>query len=58
MATRIIKNYTVTEKLGEGTYGTVYKAKDKNGIYVAMKKVRLLDHEDQGVRIAYWTVAF
>lgn len=49
MAARIIKNYTVTEKLGEGTYGTVYKAKDKNGTYVAMKKVRLLDHEDQGV---------
>lgn len=42
-------NYIRTEKVGEGTYGVVYKAKQvgTNKI-VAMKKVRL-DSEDEGV---------
>ena len=34
--------YEKLEKLGEGTYGKVYKAKDKEtGTFVALKKTRL-----------------
>jgi cyclin-dependent kinase 2 len=37
------------EKVGEGTYGVVYKAKEKNtGDLVALKKIRL-DTENEGV---------
>lgn len=41
--------YTKTAKLGEGTYGVVYRAKDQKGneIY-ALKKIRL-QTEDEGV---------
>jgi serine/threonine protein kinase len=36
-------------KLGEGTYGTVYKAKDRNtGEIVALKKIKL-EHADEGI---------
>ena len=46
----------MTDKLGEGTYGVVYKAKDKFSddvlFYlpqiVALKKIRL-DHEEDGI---------
>lgn len=43
------ERYQKTEKIGEGTYGVVYKAKDlhTNDI-VAVKKIRM-DHEDEGV---------
>ena len=34
--------YEKLEKVGEGTYGKVYKAKDRNtGALVALKKTRL-----------------
>ncbi|KAG7087351.1 hypothetical protein E1B28_013326 [Marasmius oreades] len=46
---RRICRYTKLEKVGEGTYGVVYKAKD-NGTneVVALKKIRL-EAEDEGV---------
>lgn len=35
-------NFQKIEKIGEGTYGVVYKAKDKQtGEIVALKKIRL-----------------
>jgi len=41
--------YQKIEKIGEGTYGVVYKAKDlSNSKFVALKKIRL-EAEDQGV---------
>ena len=34
------KNYTNFIKIGSGTYGIVYRAKDKkNGLYVAIKEI-------------------
>ena len=41
--------YTRTSKLGEGTYGVVYRAKDQKGqeIY-ALKKIRL-QAEEEGI---------
>lgn len=39
---KLQENYEKIEKIGEGTYGKVYKAKDKtNGRIVALKKTRL-----------------
>eukprot|EP01125_Pyxidicula_operculata_P014967 TRINITY_DN5052_c0_g1_i3.p1 TRINITY_DN5052_c0_g1~~TRINITY_DN5052_c0_g1_i3.p1 ORF type:complete len:296 (+),score=58.76 TRINITY_DN5052_c0_g1_i3:15-902(+) len=41
--------YEKLQKIGEGTYGVVYKAKDKfTNRFVALKKIRL-EHEDEGV---------
>lgn len=44
-----MERYQRTEKIGEGTYGIVYKAIDKktNDI-IALKKIRL-EYEDEGV---------
>ncbi|CAE8640057.1 unnamed protein product [Polarella glacialis] len=42
-------NYRIHEKIGEGTYGTVYKASCRQtGERVAIKKIRIL-YEDDGV---------
>ena len=41
--------YQKINKIGEGTYGVVYKARDKNSNQiVALKNIRL-DHEDEGI---------
>jgi serine/threonine protein kinase len=42
--------YTVKEKIGEGTYGVVYKAEDNlhNNRLVALKKIRL-ESEEEGI---------
>eukprot|EP01065_Artemidia_motanka_P043268 TRINITY_DN5973_c0_g1_i1.p1 TRINITY_DN5973_c0_g1~~TRINITY_DN5973_c0_g1_i1.p1 ORF type:complete len:309 (+),score=54.08 TRINITY_DN5973_c0_g1_i1:66-992(+) len=43
------ERYTKLDKIGEGSYGVVYKAKDKQtGELVALKRIRL-DGEDEGV---------
>jgi len=37
-----MENFQKIEKIGEGTYGVVYKARDKtSGKIVALKKIRL-----------------
>eukprot|EP00757_Euglenozoa_sp_SAG-D1_P018089 gene18089-5721_t len=42
-----IERYRKIEKVGEGTYGVVYKAKDSvTGDYVALKKIRLETAEE------------
>lgn len=48
--TGILARYTKVEKpVGEGTYGVVYKAKDRmTNDYVALKKIRL-EVEDEGI---------
>lgn len=44
-----MENFQKIEKIGEGTYGVVYKAKDKStGQTVALKKIRL-DSDSEGV---------
>lgn len=49
ISSNAISKYTKMEKLGEGTYGTVYRAKDnETGQIVALKKVKLHD-EDEGI---------
>lgn len=43
------ERYMKTDKVGEGTYGVVYKAIDKQtNTVVAMKKIRL-EGDDEGV---------
>jgi serine/threonine protein kinase len=44
-----IEHYQKIEKIGEGTYGQVYKARDiHTNDLVALKKIRL-EREDEGV---------
>jgi cyclin-dependent kinase len=41
--------YAQLQKIGEGTYGIVYKAQDrKSGELLALKKIRL-EAEDEGI---------
>lgn len=48
MAQRL-QRYKKIEKVGEGTYGVVYKSEDtQTGAIVALKKIRL-EHEDEGI---------
>lgn len=42
--------YKKLDKLGEGTYGTVYRATDlKTNKTVAIKKIKLLDQNEEGI---------
>ena len=44
-----LDDFQKLEKIGEGTYGVVYKARDKiTEQYVALKKIRL-ETESEGV---------
>jgi cyclin-dependent kinase 2 len=44
-----IERYQRITKIGEGTYGVVYKARDKiTNETVALKKIRL-EHDDEGI---------
>ena len=44
-----LEDFVKIEKIGEGTYGVVFKGKNtKTGEIVAMKKIRL-ESEDEGV---------
>lgn len=44
-----MERYQKMEKIGEGTYGIVYKAKDRvSGEIIALKKIRL-EAEDEGI---------
>ena len=44
-----MERYQKMEKVGEGTYGIVYKAKDRvTGEIIALKKIRL-EAEDEGI---------
>ena len=43
------RRYHRVQKVGEGTYGVVYKARDNvRGTFVALKKIRI-DGEDEGM---------
>lgn len=49
MSSQFLQRYKKLEKIGEGTYGVVFKAQDtQNGSIIALKKIRL-EHEDEGV---------
>lgn len=54
-----MEQFLKIEKIGEGTYGVVYKGKNKKtGEFVAMKKIRL-EGDDEGVpstAIRYYTL--
>jgi cyclin-dependent kinase 2 len=44
-----LERYEKIDKIGEGTYGVVYKARDLDcGDMVAMKRIRF-QHEDEGI---------
>lgn len=44
-----LEKFHKISKIGEGTYGVVYKARDKvTNEIVAIKNIRL-DHEDEGL---------
>ena len=46
--------YKKIDRLGEGTYGVVYMAKDRrNGNYVALKRIRETSDKQEGVLLFF-----
>lgn len=46
---KMVEDYVKLEKIGEGTYGVVYKARNKKtGRLAALKRIRL-ESEEEGV---------
>lgn len=50
-ACRSVSDFEKLNRIGEGTYGIVYRARDlKTGEIVALKKIRM-EHEKEGLSI-------
>ena len=48
-SSNLVGDYQKVEKIGEGTYGVVYKARHRStGKFAALKKIRL-ESEEEGV---------
>ena len=43
-----MQKYEKLEKIGEGTYGTVFRGRDRDGSEVALKRIKL-DDDEEGV---------
>lgn len=49
---RSVDEFVKIAKIGEGTYGSVYKARDKrSGEIVAVKRIKMLDQEKEGLPV-------
>ena len=49
-ACRSVNNWSKLDKVGEGTYGSVYKAADRaTGALVARKRIKLSSNEREGM---------
>ena len=44
-----IGKYTIEKKIGEGGYGICYKAKDENGKFYAIKKIKVFREKQEDV---------
>ena len=44
-----IGKYTIEKKIGEGGYGICYKAKDENGKFYAIKKIKVIEEKYEDV---------
>ncbi len=51
---RNVDEYERLNRIGQGTYGTVYRAREKKtGQIVALKRVILHNEEQDGVRLSH-----
>lgn len=54
---RSVDEYERLNRIGQGTYGTVYRAREKTtGQIVALKRVILHNEEQDGVRFRFHSV--